>query len=211
MTRGESGWEYGSNYNELNAMRQLFINFVTLLATGLVSCKEPLPEYNDPRDVFDSYLSSVYVCSPTENATKIFLVFVNKYEETLDGEALLTGRLAISRAADRTFQKTVTIGPSNIVYARGYNAATGVLSIDPGDSVRLLVSWNLVADDGRSLRDEIHFMNDPTCPRRLISIAPVPLIITGNMSVYERTETVTPKSLRYEFTLIKDFVSPRDC
>jgi len=75
-------------------------------------------------------------------------VFVNKYEETLDGEALLTGRLTISWAVDRTFQKTVTIGSSNIVYARGYNAATGVLSIDPGDSVRFLVSWNLVADDG---------------------------------------------------------------
>lgn len=192
-------------------MRYFASAVLTLMMIAPLSCKEPLPEYRDPLDLFDATFSGAYVISPGENAVKAYMTIVNRYDETLDAPAILNGRLVITWAGDVSLKKTVTLSPANIIYARGFNPVTGAMRFDPGDSIRIGYSWNLISDDGRSLLDVVHMMPDPTCPIRYISIQPVPLFFEGSTVVYDRTGTVAPRSFRYEFTLVLQFVDPRGC
>jgi hypothetical protein len=183
---------------------------IVVILAGL-SCKEPLPEYSDPRDLLASYFFGAYVITPGENAVRVYMTIVNRFDETFDARALLNGSLVITWGGDPTLKKTVTLSPANLIYARGFNPVTGALRFDPGDSIRIGYSWNLTSDDGRSLLNVVPMMADPTCPIRQISIHPVMLVFEGNTVVYERTGPVTPQIFRFEFTLAYQFVDPRNC
>ncbi|MDL1891365.1 hypothetical protein FBQ87_00535 [Sphingobacteriales bacterium CHB3] len=178
-----------------------------------LSCKEPLPGYQDPRDVFDAYQSGTYALSTAENAVKAYFTVFNAYDETFDARAVLNGTLTIIFERDRTFRKTVQLGPSTIIEARGYDPASGNLRMDPGDSVRFGFSWNMIADDGRSLfnTDLVTFYPNPECPPDLISTQPVRLTIESNVRMYDRTEIVVAPQIRLEFILHRRYVPPRDC
>lgn len=175
----------------------------------LMSCKESLPPYLDPRDVFSSEISAVYEISLRENTVKAYLSIVNEYDETFDARALLDGQLQIVWASDTTFRKTIILTPERLIRVNGYNSATGVLRFDPGDSLRFGFSWDLSADDGRSLFDLVQFVADPGCPPRLISREPIHLYVRANARVYARTPVVAPTELLFVFTLHRAYV--RNC
>ncbi len=182
--------------------------FLTLCS---ISCKESLPVYQDPRDVFKEIVEGTYVISRTENAMKVYLTIVNKYDETLDARALLTGQIVLTWENDLTFRRTFHLTDAHIISARGYNSSTRQLRLDPGDSIRFGISWSFSADDGRNLRDQVIFRRDPTCNARFISLNPVNILVDATMSLYERTEKVEPPRFLYRFTLVREFVEPRDC
>lgn len=191
------------------ALQALFC--IGLLA--LQSCKELLPAYEDPRDVFDAYQYGFYEISITENAVKVYFTVVNTYDETFDARAMLSGTLILAFDQDRSFKKTVPLGPSLLLEARGYDPSSGNLRFDPGDSIRFGYSWNMVADDGRSLFniDEVRFIPDPQCPRRLISTEPIRITLQSDVRLYERVDVVAPSLFRFSFTLHRSFVASRDC
>jgi hypothetical protein len=222
-TRDESGLAHGLSFRRLRMKKckrrttkvscLLLRGAAFAILLGNLSCKEPLPVYQDPRDVFDAYQSGAYVVSTAENAVKAFFTVTNTYDETFDAVAVFDGTLVITFERDRSFRRTVQLDPSTILHARGYNPQTGVLRLDPGDSVRFGFSWNMVADDGRSLfnTDLVRFIPDPTCPRRLISSEPIRLTLQSSVRMYDRTESVSAALYRLEFTLHRFYVNPNNC
>lgn len=196
-------------------MRSQFLShsFGVLIATVFCtsSCKEPLPQYQDPREVFDSYQWGAYAISRTENEMKAYFTVVNAYDETFDAAAIFNGTLVITYDRDPSFKKTVQLTPSSLLYARGYNPVSGHLRFDPGDSVRLGFSWNFLGDDGRSLFDIVPFVRDPECPARFLSAEPVRMTFRADVRIYERTETVTAPLFRFAFVLHREYVDPRAC
>ncbi|MBX2992641.1 MAG: hypothetical protein KF749_15920 [Bacteroidetes bacterium] len=184
-----------------------------------LSCKEPLPGYNDPVDVFDAYAYGLYAISLQENAVKAYITIVNTYDETFDGTAILSGQLVITWAKDVSFKRTVQLTASHLIYARNYNAGTGVLRLDPGDSIRFGFTWDMVADDGRRLFSMMSFFPDPECPARFLSAEPIRLSFEGTAHVYHRTRIAIAQPGQIEFVLHREFVrcrpavlspSPRD-
>lgn len=184
---------------------------LVLLALSSISCNESLPVYQDPRDVFAEMVEGAYTVSRTENAMKVYLTIVNKYDETLDARALLTGRIVVTWEQDLTFQRTFNLTDAHIITVRSYNPSTRQLRLDPGDTIRFGISWNFLSDDGRNLKDLVIFRRDPTCNNRFISLNPVNIQVDATMSLFERTETVAPQRFLYRFTLIREYVDPRDC
>ncbi len=187
----------------------LWLVFVLSLAAG--SCKEDLPPYADPRDVFDGRLAAAYAISRTDNSLKAYLTVINKYDETLEDTSILSGQIVLTWQADPTFRRTLQLSDANILLVRNYNPDTKMLRLDPGDSIRFGVSWNFLSDDGRDLKRLVSFQQDPTCPARWISAAPVPIIIEATLSVFKRTERVVPPRFIYLFELVREYVHPRDC
>lgn len=192
-------------------LRWVLLLIVCMLALIWLSCKEPLPVYQDPRDVFDGIVEGGYNVSRTENAMKAYLTVVNKYDETLDARAILTGRIILTWQNDPTFRRTFELTDAQILSVRFYNSSTRELRLDPGDSIRLGISWNFLSDDGRDLKRHVIFKQDPTCRARFISEDPVHILITATMKIYDRTETVEPPQLLYRFVLVREYVDPRDC
>jgi hypothetical protein len=176
---------------------------------ALTSCKEPLPPYDDPRDLLDAYSYGLYVINRQENVVKAYLTVINTYDETFDAEAVLSGRIVLTWAKDGTFKKTFQLSPSLLIYARGYNAETGMLRFDPADSIRFGITWDMVADDGRRLFSLMSFFPDPECPARLISTEPVRFSIEGHALVYNRTGTVGATVTQFEFILQREFAQCR--
>lgn len=199
----------------MRRLRKFFSNAALALHSALLllslSCKEELPPYHDPRDVFDGRLSGAYAISPAENALKAYFTVINSYDETLEGTALLTGRIVLTWQGDSTFRRTIGLTDANILFARHYDATSKHLRIDPGDSVRFGISWNFIADDGRDLKRLVRFHPDPTCLARYISEEPVPIIIEGTMKVFERTELIVPPPAVFRFEFVREYVNPRDC
>lgn len=184
------------------ALQALFC--IGLLA--LQSCKEPLPVYIDPRDVFDAYAYCVYSVTSADHSVKVYLTIVNAYDETFEADAVLTGQVTITLAKDPTFTKTVPLVPADVKYARNYNTVTGVLRLDAGDSVRFGISWDMVAEDGRSLFSMYSFFPDPECPARRLSHEPVVLFVGGDAALYQRTGVARTDRSAYVFRLQREFV-----
>lgn len=185
--------------------------WVFLLSVAVFACKEDLPPYADPRDVFDGRLAAAYAISRTENALKVYLTVVNTYDETLEDTSLLSGQIVLTWQGDPTFRRTVPLSDANILFARNYNPDTGLLRLDAGDSLRFGVSWDFMSDDGRDLKRLVTFRQDPACVARWISVAPVPIVIEATLEVFKRTERVVPPRFIYLFELVREYVDPHAC
>lgn len=170
-----------------------------------LSCKESLPPGGDPPQVLEAYTYNVYAISLQENMLKAYMTVVNTFDETFDAPAQLRGQFVITWNRDASFRKTVILTRSNLISARGYNPETGVLRFDPGDSIRFGFSWDLVADDGRSLFDLLLFLPDPQCPAQYVSVQPVEVIVEGNILLYERTGVLFPKRRLFSFRLHREY------
>jgi hypothetical protein len=182
----------------------------TLMLVSSISCNEELPSYADPRDLFDATLEVAYAYTHLENALKVYILVRNDFDETFDAIAILKGRLVIVLQSDPSFRRTVNLEPSHLVYARHYNPATGVLRVDPGDSVRIGFTWNFLDDNGVHLRTKLSYSPDPTCQARLVS-GLVNLNISGDVKMYERTEPTLASPILYQFHHNREWVDPRNC
>jgi hypothetical protein len=159
-----------------------------VLATALVglACNEDLPGYNDPADVFDAHMDAAYVITRTDNSVRVYILVTNDYDETLQGRAAFGGQIAVVWTRDPSRRKTVTLTPAHLIYARSYNPNSQVLTLDPGDSIRLGFVWNLIDDDGVDLRQFFTYRQDPLCPARFIS-EPEFFRLSGEVKVFDRT------------------------
>lgn len=182
-----------------------------VLLVGGLSCKESLPPYADPRDVFDGWLAGAYGISRTENAMKAYLTIINKFDETLEDTSILTGEIELTWQADPSFRRRIQLNESNILFVRYYDPTTRILRFDPGDSIRFGISWDFLSDDGRDLKRLVTFVQDPTCLARWISREPVGIMIEGTLNVFKRTETVIAPRIMFQFTLVREYVDPRGC
>ena len=141
-----------------------------LLSLSL-SCDEQLPLYAEPNFIFEASLSGFYAHSLSDNSLKIYLTVKNIYHETFQEEALLQGELLVTSVRDSALQRRFTLSFAEVIEGPGYNRRTGVLTMEPGATVRLGVSWDFVDDRGKDLRyDFFEYVEDPACPSRCLAM-----------------------------------------
>lgn len=157
---------------------------VTLLA---LSCKEPLPVYKDPTDLFSGVLRIGYLFgTPPANIFRVQLVTVNDFDETFEGRTLFEGTLEIALARKPEVKKTFFLSADNLIQGR-YNAGSRVLTFNPRDSVRLGVTWEFIDDRGVDLREaEFTYSTDRACPQRKIAKEET-FLVSGTLKLYDRT------------------------
>ncbi|MEX1139338.1 MAG: hypothetical protein WEB33_06375 [Bacteroidota bacterium] len=128
-------------------------------------CNEDLPPYSTPQDYLKGSIRGGYVITDSDNSVKIYLDVTNRYDETLEGHAVLSGEMEISLLRNPAFRKSFVITPDNLLTPNNYNTTTGEIRIDPGETIRFGVSWDLVDENGTDLRDSVfQYWVDPECP-----------------------------------------------
>lgn len=191
---------------------------IDALATFLViihvsSCNGELPPYIDPGNLFQARTSGLYVLSSQENTLKVIVTVINKFDETLDGEAILDGSVKITLGRFVQYEKNVSIGPSNLIQARSYNPSTRHLTIDPGDSIRFMYSWNFVDDLGRDLRQQVfQYIRDTTCvlTDRRIAVKET-FFLSGKVNVFSRTSIAISQTVDYNVCHVNIWVLSNIC
>lgn len=184
--------------------------FLAIVAAGPL-CNESLPPYINPRDVFSGTVQGAYVLTMSDNSVKIYLNVTNRYDETLEGRALLNGEMEISLAGNPMISKTFSISSSNLLTSRNYNPTTGFLRIDPGETIRFGVSWNLVADNGTDLRTGVfRYWEDTECAARCVAEEEV-FVIRGSVDIFEQTNTVVADPALFSLCHVSNYVEPRFC
>jgi len=188
---------------------------MTGLLLGIISggpmCNETLPPYTDPRQVFEGSIEGGYVLTISDNSAKIYLMATNRFDETFDGKAALQGEIQISHATNPSISKTFAISSSNLFTTSKYNSSTGVLRVDPGETVKFGVSWNLVDDGGRDLRSTLfRYWTDLDCGLRCIA-EEERFVLTGYIDMFEKTERVFAGPTSFSLCHVNVFVEPRFC
>jgi len=196
--------------------RKILLRIAITVGFLILSCREALPPYQTPQNVLAGELAGLYVLSASDNSLKVFLTVRNEFDETLEGPAKLTGKIEIVLLRDPRIRKTAVLGPSNVLQAKGYNRQTGVLSLDPQDSIRLGYSWNLVDDNGIDLRTDVFsYLPDPTCPDTLPETRRIALgekfLISGELLVFDQTGQVVPASREFVLCYVSNWVNPKFC
>lgn len=183
---------------------------IGIVLAGL-SCKEPLPAYKNPNEVFEGFLHPVYLYSSTENSLAVYLTVINTYDETFEGRALFDGSIEIAYTRNPSIKKTFYLSEANLIQVRKYNPNSNVLTFDPGDSIRLGVKWFFIDDDNNDLRAGVfNYHEDINCTARHIAAAES-FIIRGNVKVYEKTEIVEPNAVITSLCHVNTWVSPKVC
>jgi len=185
------------------------LSLVVAMAVSM-SCDESLPPYQDPRNVLQGTPRGKYVLTVSENSLHVSFTIKNVYEETFQAQAILNGTLVITAKRDPTIQKTFQLTESNVTYAANYNRATGVLTIDPQDTVVLSATWDFIDNVGEDLRLMFfRYAPDPSCLGRHIAQEET-FLIQGSMKVFEKLPDVSGGPSEYTFCHV-DVLFAKDC
>ncbi len=184
---------------------------IALLILALVSCKENLPSYHDPRNVFDVRLQGSYVLTISDNSLKVYIVVVNAYDETFEGPVVVGGTIEIVFLKDPLVKKTFALSASNLISGGNYNPSENTMRIDPGDTLRFRVSWNFVDDNGTDLRTgTFQYSTDPQCTQRLIAKEEV-FSLLGEIKVFEKIPLAKGITVQYPMRHVLNYFSPSHC
>lgn len=198
----------------------------SLLLYGFVSgllfigaCDESLPSYREPSAVLEGKIEARYALTASENRVGIILTAVNRYEESLEGRRVFSGLVEIRSKRRPELRKTLTILPTHLIYARFHNSQTGMVRIDPGDSVRFLVSWNLAGADTPGDNEFLELFSyyiDPTCPgpppspMRTIAFRET-FILSGELRVFDQASPAIIGPTEFSFCRVSRWVEPNAC
>ncbi|MBI3787376.1 MAG: hypothetical protein HY276_03875 [Ignavibacteriales bacterium] len=175
-------------------------------------CNESLPTYQAPDKIFEGSISTAYLLTIQYNAMSVQLVMVNIFDETFQAQGVLKGYVEIVSARDPSIRKRLEVGPGNVIHARGYDRNTGMLLIDPQDTIRVGVQWDFKADDsGRDLRRQFfQYIADTTCSTRCLAYTE-DFIITGELKIYDQRAPVRFGPAGYSLCFVSQWVRPGDC
>jgi len=175
------------------------------------ACDSELPPYNDPSTVFTAKVYGIYSLNVTTNSLSLFVTIKNSFDETLQGKAVFGGQLEIIPLRNPSYRKSFSLSDANLAYARNYNSASTMLTIDPGDSVQFRVSWDFIADNGVDLRAAF-FRNfsDATCNGRTIALPEV-FSIHSEMKMFDRIPATTATMSEFVFCYVNVFILPNFC
>lgn len=179
-----------------------------LFVAVILSCDETLPEYKDPQNLFRSSLEAHFFYGPYEgvldSTMKAYVNAVNIFDETFNAQVNIDGFVEIILVKDTTYHKTFRLTEDEIFSATNYIKQQRLLTIDPGDSLRLRVSWNFIDDNGRNLRNDIfRYKLDVRCPVPSIDekrwfAPPEFFIIRGQLKLFDKTGYLFPKEIVVE-------------
>ncbi len=183
-----------------------------LAVVAFASCKEELPPYEDPREVLKGTMTGRYVFHQSENAVAVYFTVVNAYDETLEAQAILQGDVEISLRRVEGVRRGLSISSADLIYVRNYDAVTGVLRLDAGDSLVFRVRWDFVDDQGRDLREtQFRYIPDPVCSTlRKIALEET-FSLEGRVRIFDKVAPVQGGPVLFSLCHVSAWVSPQVC
>lgn len=189
----------------------LIATALLILMAFVMSCDETLPPYQDPRNVLQGSIRGRYVLNSDVNSLHIILTVKNVYEETFQAQAAIRGTVVVTAKRNSSIQITLPITANNITYTTSYNRATGVLTIDPQDSVVFSTSWNFIDDAGQDLRQIFfEYIPDATCSFREIAVEET-FILNGSVKVYDKVSDAGAGPTEFPMCHVTNWVSTLIC
>ena len=147
-------------------MRWAAVEGILLVAAVGISCDDSLPVYEAPTDFLrvniqnlsppevsytyiengnDISLLNVIVTSAAQSFS---INVVNTFDETLQDVPDVSGELEISSLDLPSLKATIPVTVTNLSGSQ-YNAATKILTLDPGDTLKMRCTWRYKTDDGK--------------------------------------------------------------
>ena len=190
-----------------------------LFAFCLHSCDEELPAYKEPSIDLNATITGEYFLSDVEHSLRVYVSITNGYEETLDGFASLNGSITLMSARDTSVHKTLPLTRANLV--TGTVNASGILKIDPKETIVLKATWDftgdrVITDNGRSLSGDpvtasfFSFVQDPSCPFRRFA-KPEDFVLQGTVTPFSQRAPVSVGPIVFRFCFVSNFVPVKDC
>lgn len=190
-------------------MRLGWIHFSIVILVFSLSCDESLPPRQDPTNLFKARVQASYYYSPFANVVLIQLIAVNDFDETLNDRIGIDGTIVVASNRDTSVHKTFQLFASNLIHGT-YDPSTATLTIDPGDSVVIQVSWDFTDDAGDSLStDFFHYVIDVTCRQRMITDLEN-FTIVGKTKLYASLG-YAKSQIPFTIRQYDHFVGPHDC
>ncbi|HEY6950935.1 MAG TPA: hypothetical protein VI758_00940 [Bacteroidota bacterium] len=186
---------------------RLLIAFIGLFS--LNSCEESLPVRRDPTDLFKVQVQAQYNYTQFANVVFVQLVAINEFDETLSDHIGVDGTITVTSDRDTSVRKTFTLSRLNLIHGT-YDPYTATLTINPGDSVVLQVSWDFTDDAGNSLDSAFfHYSVDRTCKQRMVAEL-------EKFTVFGRSKLYTnlgyaQSQIPFLIQKYNIFVGPHDC
>lgn len=174
------------------------------------ACTEHLPAYEDPRDLFQTTLTTAVVYRSDAVAIDIMYQMVNRFDETLDEVIALEGEITVQMGGDESTRRTFVLTTGEMT-ARSFVPGTRRLMIDPGDTVTFRVRYNFFDDSGRNLTEAVmRWRQDPSCGLRLIS-ENISYLIRAQVRLYPRTDASVASPLIVGYCVPMPWVSDKVC
>ena len=187
-------------------------------ATSL-SCNDSLPPYIQPANVFRSYVRNI---SPTAISysyasdlgndisllhvtisppQSFFIDIVNTFDEVLQDQPEVSGALELIDIDMPEVKATIPITVANLSGPQ-YNTTTNILTLSPGDTLRLRCSWDYKTDDGKWAFEKAFIVEYVSNEggRTLVTHAPMNFSATARTKLFKSANVIT--SQKKEFQLL---------
>ena len=183
---------------------------LTFLFTGII-CQEDLPPYEDPRTILQGTAEGSYFFTQTQNSIQVRMTIRNGYDETLEGEASLSGAGTITLLKDTSIHRTFAWAVSTMVGSPQYNPATRILTLDPGEEIQFVYTWNYMDDSGNDVRQSVFvYRSDAGCTLRVIS-HPETFLLSNRIKIFESLADMTIPEREFQICHISTWIDPRVC
>jgi hypothetical protein len=168
-----------------------------LLSCMGVSCNESLPSYEEPKSLFAGTLTPEF---RYRSGLWVHIDVRNTFDETLQGRERLTGTLEIVLMRDQQYRKTVALNSDFIVASAGVTRSYDQVTVNWGDTLKLLYKWDFYDDNGNFLPvDVFHVHGEPGFPDILVA-DPELFLIRGSFQVFDKRGQLTFQSTQYLLT-----------
>lgn len=181
-----------------------------VLCVAGLACTEHLPAYEDPRDLFETSLSTTVVYRSDVIAIDVAYRLVNRFDETLDEIIDLEGEITVLMGGDESTLRTFVLTTGDMT-ARSFIPATRRLTINPGDTVTFRVRYAFVDDIGRDLKEAVmRWRQDPSCDQRMIS-ENTSYLVRASVRMFPRTEASIASPLIVGYCIPMPWVGDKAC
>jgi hypothetical protein len=161
-----------------------------VLVLTQVHCEERLPAYIEPQQTMRAVVDPHFFYGPriSDTMVVIFVNVVNVFDETFQAEIAPLGSVEIELAKDITFRKQIVFDVASL-YDANYDPLTRVLTINPHETVRFRVTWNLIDENDRDLRKFIfHYKPDTFCASRARKFAArETFVLNAQVKLFDKT------------------------
>jgi hypothetical protein len=159
---------------------------ITVLAAVAIwrygsGCDETLPQRVEPAKVFTASVRGMYIYRITANGAGVVLKIVNTYEETLQAKLSLDGSVDIQWNRYPEYRASIPIRNFTLTYSGVYDSRTGIVTLDPGDSLTFFYLWNFTTGDGVFIPSMFEYDYDQTC----LVVGGVPLTVSNRMETFD--------------------------